>query len=54
MIKRSVRIPWFDIQDMLNGKEQLMPNEEIREVTLVKPRQLLIHLERPEPKFKEE
>ena len=54
MAKRSIRVPWLNIQTMLNGLEQLLPSEEIREITLVKPRTLLVHLERPDQKHKEE
>ena len=54
MAKRTIRVPWLAIQKMLEGMEELFPSEEIRDITLVKPRQLLIHLERPDPRHKEE
>lgn len=46
MPERKVKLSWGELEELLQAKKQLLPEEEIREITLVKPRTLLIHLER--------
>lgn len=38
-------ITWDELQQMLRKQGTLAPTEEIKEVTLIKPRALLIHTE---------
>ena len=42
MPKRKVKLSWEDLEKLLGEKDLLMPGEEIGEITLVKPRILLI------------
>lgn len=42
MPKRKVELSWKDLEDILREKDLIHPGEEIGEITLVKPRILLI------------
>jgi len=50
---RKIELPWSVIKDHLINKELLLPDEEIKEITLMKPRKLRIWLESPEIKAEE-
>lgn len=43
---RKIRVSWDELRTLLQKSELLFSGEEIREVTLVKPRALLLHLRR--------
>ncbi len=45
---RKIKLTWAELAELLKkqGNSQgLLPNEEIREITLMKPRELLIRTE---------
>lgn len=43
---RKIRVSWEELRTLLQKSEVLFSEEKIREVTLVKPRGLLLHLRR--------
>jgi len=43
---RKIELTWSDIKDYLNKKELLFFDEEIKDITLMKPRKLRIWLDR--------
>lgn len=45
MPERKIKLSWESFQELLKKAELLLPGEEIREITLVKPRGILIQLE---------
>jgi len=44
--KREVTIPWTNLAAILRKSSDMFSEEEILNITLVKPKQLLIHLQR--------
>lgn len=41
---RKVTVPWDDLAAILRKSDTMMTNEEIREITLTKPKQILFYL----------
>ena len=46
----KITLTWNDIQELLKSLNLLPPREEIENITLTHPRQLLIHTRIPLPK----
>ena len=45
---RKLRLTWVQLQEILRKQDNgsgLLPNEEIKEITLMKPREILIRAE---------
>jgi len=45
---RKLIITWAELQDILHKAGKIMDNEQVQELTLTKPRQLLIRTEQAE------
>lgn len=46
MDQRKIKLSWKELQDILQKAGITLPEEEIREMTLVKPKEILIYLKR--------
>jgi len=46
MPKRKIRISWVNLEKYLQKSSVISMDEEIREITLVKPRQMLLYLKK--------
>lgn len=51
--ERKITVPWGDFADILQRSDRMFAEEEIRNITLVKPKQLLLTLERKTDRKKE-
>lgn len=46
MANRKVKVSWQELTEILQKLELMMPEEEIKEITLKKPRQVLFYFHR--------
>lgn len=46
--KDTVSMPWLELSGLLSKASVLLPDEDITDITLVQPHQLLLHTARPE------
>ena len=42
---RKLKLTWAELRQILKESDKLMPDEEIKEITLVKPKEILIYAE---------
>jgi len=42
---RKVKLTWTELSEILHKQGKLLDNEEVREITLVKPKEILIRFE---------
>ena len=46
MPERKVKISWETLREILQKSELILREEEIREITLVKPKEMLLYLQK--------
>ena len=46
MSERKITLSWEELEKLLQEKELAFKEEEIREITLVKPRKMIVYLQR--------
>ena len=44
MAERKMKLSWADLQEHLQKREVILSTEEIREITLIKPKEMLLYL----------
>lgn len=44
MAEHKIKMSWADIDEVLTKAGIIPPSEKIKEITLVKPKEMLIHL----------
>lgn len=50
MSQRKLKLSWENLENILKSIELVFEEEEISEITLVEPKEILLHLTRPNKK----